>query len=104
MRRHEEDDFGRGNGDSGGSDRSGGRSGGVTVRQILVALAVVTLVVFAVANFKSVQVNFLAFTTQARVVTVILVSAGLGFVIGYFVGRPGADDRKVLRQHREGPD
>ncbi len=102
MRRHE-DDFGGGNGRS-GSDRGGGRTVGISARQILVALAVVILVVFAIANFKSVEVNFLAFTTQARLVTVILVSAGLGFVIGYLVGRPGAAERKVLRQHRERPD
>lgn len=102
MRRHE-DDFGGGNGTS-GSGRSGGRTGGVSARQILVALAVVILVVFAIANFKSVEVNFLVFTTQARLVTVIVVSAGLGFLIGYLVGRPGAADRKVLRRHRERPD
>jgi ABC-type anion transport system duplicated permease subunit len=48
-----------------------------------------------------VDVNFLFFTARARVVTVIVLSAILGFAIGYYVGRPGRADRKLLRDFRQ---
>jgi len=75
--------------------------GGPAPRQIAVGVLAVVLVVFAAANFKSVRVNFLLFTTQARVVTVILVSALLGFGVGYVVGRPSRAERKRMRERKE---
>jgi macrolide transport system ATP-binding/permease protein len=48
------------------------------------------------------DVNFLVFETRARVVTVIVVAGVLGFVTGYFVGRPSREDRKRLRSPKEG--
>lgn len=71
---------------------------GITPRQVIVALLAIVLIAFAIANFRTVQVSFLLFTTQARVVTVIAVAAALGFVIGYFVGRPSREQRRWLRQ------
>ena len=62
------------------------------------------LVIFAIANFEPVPVNFLLFSTSARVFTVIVVSAILGFVIGYYVGRPGRADRRLLRDSRRRKD
>ncbi len=47
---------------------------GNRLTNVLVSLAVI-LVIFAAANFNPVKVNFLLFTTRARVVTVILVAA-----------------------------
>lgn len=70
-------------------------------RQVLGAIVVLVLVIFAAANFKSVEVNFLFFTTQARVVTVIAVAGLLGFVVGYLVGRPARAERKRLREDRD---
>jgi len=35
---------------------------------------------------------------------VIVVAAGLGFVIGYFVGRPGRLQRKYLKQRDDDRD
>jgi uncharacterized integral membrane protein len=71
---------------------------GVGPQQILIGVLVVVLVVFAIANFDRVRVNFVLFDTEARVVTVIAVAGGLGFVIGWLVGRPSRRARRVLRR------
>jgi uncharacterized integral membrane protein len=101
MRRHEEDG-------SDGQDRpgpdEGGRRRGVSVAQVLAVIAVIILIIFAIANSRRVDVNFLFFTARARVVTVIVLSAILGFVIGYYAGRPGRTDRKLLRDFRKRKD
>ena len=103
MRKDDEDDFAdRGNGGTGPPE--GGRTGGISARQVLIFLLVLVLSIFGVVNFKPVDVNFLLFTTRARVVTVIVVAAILGFVAGYFVGRPGREDRKALRNLRDRRD
>ena len=92
-------------------DPGGGRSepvppprSGISLRQVLIAIVAVILIAFAIANFNSVKVNFLLFDTRARMVTVIVVAAGLGFVIGYFVGRPGRLQRKYLKQRDDDRD
>ena len=97
--RREGDDYGPPN------DPGGGRSeplppprSGISLRQVVIAILAVILIAFGVANFDKVRVNFLLFDSQARLVTVIVVAAGLGFVIGYFVGRPGRLQRKYLKQ------
>ncbi|HEX6231232.1 MAG TPA: lipopolysaccharide assembly protein LapA domain-containing protein [Actinomycetota bacterium] len=74
---------------------------GVTLRQVLIGILAVVLIAFAVANFEPVEVNFLLFRTEARVVTVVAVAGALGFVIGYFVGRPTKEQRKHLRKREE---
>lgn len=74
---------------------------GVTPRQIIIAVAAIALIAFAIANFERVDVSFLVFETQARVVTVIAVAGILGFVIGYFVGRPSREQRKRLSGLRD---
>ncbi len=86
----------RSKGDLEGSAAPQPRSG-VRPRQVIIAVAGLILVLFAAVNFGEVKVNFLVFSTQARVVTVIVVSALLGFVAGYFSGRPSREDRKRLR-------
>ena len=110
MRREGDDsgpprDPGQDPGQDPGRDPGGGRSepvkpprSGISFRQVLIAILAVILIAFAIANFNSVKVNFLLFDTRARMVTVIVVAAGLGFVIGYFVGRPGRLQRKYLKQ------
>ena len=69
---------------------------GITPRQILIGVLALVLIIFAIANSERVQVSFLLFDTEARVVTVIAVAAGLGFLIGYFIGRPSRSQRKRL--------
>ena len=103
MRRDDEDDFAD-RGDGGTGPPEGRRTGGVSARQVLIFLLLLVLIIFGVANFKPVDVNFLFFTSRARVVTVIVVAAVLGFVAGYFVGRPGREDRKALRNFRDRRD
>jgi uncharacterized integral membrane protein len=100
--------------DERGADDAG-RAGTWTVRRsgpnrriVVAVLVVAVLVVFAALNFRPVRVNFLVFTTRARVVTVILLAAVLGFVVGWFVGRPTRDERRHLREwgsaRRDRPD
>lgn len=74
---------------------------GISPRQVLIAILAVLLIAFAIANFERVEVNFLLFQTRARVITVVAVAAALGFVIGYFIGRPSREDRKRLRRRDE---
>jgi uncharacterized integral membrane protein len=99
MHRHDEGDFAdhgsAGDGNEGPEQRP--RRSGPTAKQVLIGVLVVVLIVFAIANFRRVEVNFLLFTTQARVFTVIVVAGLLGFVAGYFVGRPGRAERKRMR-------
>jgi len=110
--RREGDDYGP-SGDPGGGrgDFGGGRGepvrpprSGVSFRQVVIALVAIVLIAFGVANFDKVEVNFLLFDSQARLVTVIVVAAGLGFVIGYFVGRPGRLQRRYLKDRERDID
>jgi uncharacterized integral membrane protein len=112
MRREGDDSDSRSDpGQESGRDSGGGRSeavkpprSGVSFRQVLIAILAVILIAFGVANFDKVEVNFLLFDSDARLVTVIVVAAGLGFVIGYFVGRPGRMQRKYLKQRENDRD
>lgn len=76
------------------------KTGGPNPRLLLAIALAVLLIVFAALNFRPVRVNFLLFTTRARVVSVIAVAALLGFVVGWFVGRPGRDERRHLKDWR----
>jgi len=97
--------------EAGGSSGSSGSSGetwrvsrsGPNPRIVLAIVLAIVLVVFAALNFNPVRVNFLVFTTRARVVTVIVVAAALGFVVGWFVGRPAREERRHLREWRSAP-
>jgi uncharacterized integral membrane protein len=101
MRRREEDPFDdRDDRRADGDAADVGRPPAGNARWIVVALVAIVLVAFAIANFRPVRVNFLLFTTRARVVTVVVVAGLLGFVVGYFVGRPGREERKRLREWR----
>lgn len=72
---------------------------GVSAKQVVIVLVAVVLLAFGIANFDTVEVNFLLFSSEARLVTVIVVASALGFVIGYFVGRPNRLQRKYLKEH-----
>lgn len=103
--RREGDDYGPPRDPGGGRSQPDEAQGsGITAKQVIVAILAIVLIVFAVANFKQVRVNFLLFDTDARVVTVIVVAAGLGFVIGYFVGRPNRLQRRYLKERDERRD
>jgi uncharacterized integral membrane protein len=74
---------------------------GIGPKQIIIGVLAILLIAFAVANSETVEVSFLVFESQARVVTVIAVAGVLGFAIGYFVGRPSREQRKRLRRADE---
>lgn len=79
------------------------RRSGPNPRIVLAIVLAIVLIAFAALNFRPVRVNFLVFTTRARVVTVIVVAALLGFVVGWFVGRPRREERRHLRERRAAP-
>jgi uncharacterized integral membrane protein len=92
-------------------DPGGGRSepiedprSGISAKQVVIAILAIVLIAFAIANFRQVRVNFLLFDTDARLVTVIVVTAALGFAIGYFVGRPSRLQRRRLKEWDERHD
>ena len=96
MRRREDFDPGQ-EGDGHGQPVEVPRSG-VRPRWIVAGIAAILLIVFALQNSDRVDVDFLFFDAQVRVVTVIVVAAFLGFVVGWFIGRPSAADRKAMRR------
>jgi uncharacterized integral membrane protein len=56
--------------------------------RLIVALVVATLlVIFAIQNTKEVRVSFLFLHWDARVIYVIIVSALLGMLLAYLLGR-----------------
>jgi uncharacterized integral membrane protein len=67
---------------------------GIRPRWIVAGIAAIALLVFALQNSERVDVDFLILDAQVRVIVVILISAALGFVVGWFVGRPSRADRK----------
>jgi uncharacterized integral membrane protein len=72
--------------------------GGVAPKWIVGGIGLVLLLVFALQNSERVDVDFLVFDTQVRVVVVILVAAVLGFLVGWAVGRPSRAERKAMRK------
>jgi uncharacterized integral membrane protein len=66
--------------------------------RLIVALVVAALlVIFAIQNTKEVRVSFLFFHWDARVIFVIIVSALLGMLVAYLLGRRR---RRVRRDER----
>lgn len=103
--RREGDDYGPPRDPGGGrSQPAEVPSSGISAKQVIIAILAVVLIAFAIANFRQVRVNFLLFDTDARLVTVIVVAAALGFVIGYFVGRPNRVERRYLKERGERRD
>lgn len=48
----------------------------------VIALAVIYLLAFGLLNTQSVHISFVAFSTDARLILVMLICAALGLVIG----------------------
>ncbi|MFL6242000.1 MAG: lipopolysaccharide assembly protein LapA domain-containing protein [Acidimicrobiia bacterium] len=69
------------------------------MRLIVALVAAALLVIFAIQNTKEVRVSFLFFHWDARVIYVIIVSALLGMLVAYLLGRRR---RRVRREeHRD---
>ena len=66
--------------------------------RLIAALVVATvLVIFAIQNRRKVAIDFLFFSWDARVIYVIIVSALLGMLVAYLLGRRR---RRVRRGER----
>lgn len=66
-------------------------------KTIAILAIVVLLVVFVIQNSDRVPVDFIFVTRNARLIYVLLVTALLGGIAGYLIGRPG----KKTRLHPE---
>jgi uncharacterized integral membrane protein len=66
----------------------------ITPRRVVIALLVVAAVIFIVQNTSETDVSwlFLGFSAPLWLLTVVLL--GVGFVVGWLVGRPSRSDRK----------
>lgn len=58
----------------------------------MIASVLVILVTFAVQNSQPVSVDFVFADRHPRLIVVIVVSALLGFVVGFAIGRPNRRD------------
>jgi uncharacterized integral membrane protein len=68
---------------------SAGGAGGrrITAKQVVVGVLILVVVVLAIANSKSVRVDFLVADIRMPLFLVIVGSAIVGWVIGWFMGR-----------------
>lgn len=64
---------------------SGGRR--VTAKQVIVGILILVVVVLAIANSSKVKVDFVFGDVQMRLFLVIVGSALIGWVVGWFMGR-----------------
>jgi len=67
------------------ADGGGGRN--INAKQILVGVLILLVVVLAIANSGRVKVDFVIGDVQMRLFVVIIGSALIGWVIGWFMGR-----------------
>ena len=67
------------------ADGSSGRN--INAKQILVGVLILLVVVLAIANSGRVKVDFVIGDVQMRLFVVIVGSALIGWVIGWFMGR-----------------
>jgi uncharacterized integral membrane protein len=68
------------------ADRSGsGRN--ITTKQVLVGVLIVVVLILAIANAGKVTVDFVVGDLEMRLFLVIIGSALIGWLIGWFMGR-----------------
>lgn len=67
------------------------------IKAALVALIVILLIVFVIRNSDPVPVDFVFVERQPRLIWVLVVTALLGAIVGYLLGRPS----KGTRLHRK---
>jgi uncharacterized integral membrane protein len=66
--------------------RNEGLASRIRARHVVVGIVGVVLLWFALANSARVEVDFLFATRDVRLIYVILISAALGAVLGWFGG------------------
>ena len=66
----------------------------ITPRRVLVALLVVAALFFVFQNTNTIDVSWLFFGFSAPLWLLTVILLAVGFVIGWFVGRPSRRERK----------
>jgi uncharacterized integral membrane protein len=69
----------------------GSNSSRVTPKMILIGILVLVIVIFAAVNSQKVKVDFVFGDFNVRLFTVIVGSAAVGWVVGWFMGRNRED-------------
>ncbi len=64
----------------------------ITARRVVVALLVVAAVAFIIQNTNTVDISWLMFGFSAPQWLMTVMLLAVGFVVGWFVGRPGRKD------------
>jgi uncharacterized integral membrane protein len=67
------------------NESTGGRR--VSVKQVIVGVLVLVVVVLAIANSKRVKVDFVVTDITMPLFLVIVGSALIGWIVGWFMGR-----------------
>ena len=71
-------------------DRDSGRT--ISPKMILVAILVVIVVILAIANSQDIKVDFVVTDITLPLFVVIVGSALIGLIVGYFLGRREKND------------
>lgn len=76
------------------NEQGGNKPSPITPRRVLIVLLIAAAAAFVIQNTQSIEVSwlFLGFSAPLWLLTLILLA--LGFVIGWFIGRPSRRDRK----------
>jgi uncharacterized integral membrane protein len=87
-------------GDMGGDGRSDGKDWntskeGPGAKTIVAIVAAVLIVIFALQNTDESDVDFLVWDAGIPLWVVIVVTAALGFVVGWFLGRASGRRRAI---------
>ena len=68
------------------------RSSPITPRRVVVVLLIAAAVAFVVQNTETTQISWTLFQFDAPLWLLTIVLLVIGFVIGWFVGRPNRKD------------
>lgn len=63
------------------------------IKAVAIVIILVLLVVFVIQNSDPVPVDFILWTRDSRLIYVLLVTAVLGGIVGYLLGKPGKGTR-----------
>jgi len=66
----------------------------ITPRRVVAALLVAAAAAFVLQNTDTIDVSWLFFGFSAPLWLVTVILLGVGFVVGWFVGRPNRRDRR----------
>jgi uncharacterized integral membrane protein len=70
------------------------RQGMSTPKIVAIVVLAIALLAFIIQNTAEVKLDWLVFEFGAPLWLMITIIGAVGFVIGYFVGRPGRSGRK----------